>query len=213
MYSEAGIKDYYSILGITRNATPAEIKKAFRDKAKVYHPDVSELPDAHRIFIELGEAYEVLKDPESKENYDYIISGKAERAAGYNRSEREHEYRKAQQRAKSEAESYAGISLEELISEVIGFAIDAGRTVLVGRKDKPSVGIFDFIKMGFLGLVLTICIVISFTGIGTVPGFIIGVIVAKSLTKNGRFIGIVPFIICTLITDILVLALIISAIP
>lgn len=63
-------KDYYSTLGIKRDATPEEIKRAYRKKARQYHPDVSKEADAEERFKEVQEAYAVLKDPEKREAYD-----------------------------------------------------------------------------------------------------------------------------------------------
>lgn len=63
-------KDYYKILGIERNASEAEIKKAYREKAKSLHPDVNKAPDAEEKFKEVTEAYEILTDPKKKEMYD-----------------------------------------------------------------------------------------------------------------------------------------------
>jgi curved DNA-binding protein len=63
-------KDYYKILGVARDAGQDEIKRAYRKLARKYHPDVSKEPDAETRFKEVGEAYEVLKDPEKRKAYD-----------------------------------------------------------------------------------------------------------------------------------------------
>ena len=63
-------RDYYEIMGIKRDATQDEIKRAYRKLARKYHPDVSKESDAEARFKEVGEAYEVLKDPEKRAAYD-----------------------------------------------------------------------------------------------------------------------------------------------
>ena len=64
-------KDYYEILGVGRNATPEEIKKAYRALTRKYHPDLHPGDkDAEAKYKEINEAHEVLSDPQKKAQYD-----------------------------------------------------------------------------------------------------------------------------------------------
>jgi curved DNA-binding protein len=67
-------KDYYSILGVERNADADAIKKAYRKLARKYHPDVSKDPKGEEKFKEVAEAYETLKDAEKRNAYDQLGS-------------------------------------------------------------------------------------------------------------------------------------------
>jgi curved DNA-binding protein len=65
-------KDYYQIMGVARDASADDIKRAYRRLARKYHPDVSKEKDAEARFKEIGEAYEVLRDPEKRAAYDAL---------------------------------------------------------------------------------------------------------------------------------------------
>ena len=67
-------RDYYEVMGVARDATQDEVKRAYRKLARKYHPDVSKEGDAEERFKEVGEAYEVLKDAEKRAAYDQLGS-------------------------------------------------------------------------------------------------------------------------------------------
>jgi len=68
-------KDYYKILGVARDASADDVKRAYRKLARKYHPDVSKESDAEARFKEINEANEVLKDPQKRAEYDALGSG------------------------------------------------------------------------------------------------------------------------------------------
>ena len=67
-----GYRDYYEILGVSRDADEEEIRRTYRRLARQYHPDVNREPGAEDRFKEISEAYEVLRDPEKRERYDRL---------------------------------------------------------------------------------------------------------------------------------------------
>jgi curved DNA-binding protein len=76
-------KDYYAILGVSKESSQEDIQRAYRKLARQYHPDVNKEPGAEDTFKDIGEAYEVLKDPEKRAKYDrYGSAWKAAQQSG-----------------------------------------------------------------------------------------------------------------------------------
>lgn len=75
-------KDYYEVLGVAKNATETEIKKAYRKLALQYHPDRNKTKEAEGKFKEVTKAYEVLSDPQKKQTYDQLGHQAFEQGAG-----------------------------------------------------------------------------------------------------------------------------------
>ncbi len=65
-------QDYYDTLGISRDASQEQVHAAYRKLARKYHPDINKSPDAEERFKRIGEAYEVLRDPEKRRRYDAL---------------------------------------------------------------------------------------------------------------------------------------------
>jgi molecular chaperone DnaJ len=76
-------RDYYEVLGVPKEATEEEIKKAFRSLAFKYHPDRNKEPDAEGKFKEINEAHEVLSDPQKRAAYDHFGSGRGAFGQGF----------------------------------------------------------------------------------------------------------------------------------
>ncbi|MBN1192378.1 MAG: J domain-containing protein [Coriobacteriia bacterium] len=77
--------DYYEVLGVSREASAEEIKKAFRKKARETHPDVNDGHEAEESFKRINEAYEVLSDSEKRARYDRFGTADSRAAGGYGR--------------------------------------------------------------------------------------------------------------------------------
>jgi len=112
----AGKKDYYEILGVKRNATEEEIKKAYRKLALQYHPDRNKSKDAEEKFKTISEAYAVLSDKQKRAQYDQFG------AAGF-------------QQRYSQEDIFRGFDLGDLFKD-LGFGSSDFFTTIFGRGNK-----------------------------------------------------------------------------
>ena len=102
------MKDYYKILGVSRDVTQAELKKRFRKLAIKKHPDVNKSPDAHQEFIEIMEAYEILSNQILRNEVDSFDSTKKDEEESYQSENWEKYYSDIKDRSRH----YAYSSLE-----------------------------------------------------------------------------------------------------
>lgn len=220
------MKNYYKILNVSNDANSAEIKKAYKELVKIWHPDVCSKPNAHEMFVEISEAYEILSDEQSRAEYDMLLNNSYannQRNEKYNRNQysdiygksrqytnqqysydyeksKEH-FKRAQAEARSKAQQYANISLEEILNKLGEIVYETAKFIAVGgEREKLSIG--EFITLGFCGIFLIIATVLLFTGFGIIPGIIIIKYALMGLFRGGRFsgefIGVTPLIVSTL---------------
>lgn len=108
------MKDYFEILKISRDATVDEIKSAYRQLAKKYHPDLNKSPDAQEMFIEITEAYEVLTNPDLHPRYRHertVMDEETLKAA----------WEKARRDAYESAQRFARMKYEKFVQEQEAF--------------------------------------------------------------------------------------------
>lgn len=78
------MKDHYDVLGISSSATQEEIKKAYREKVRFWHPDRNKSEEAHERIVEINRAYEVLSNPEERRYYDFYRAGASHNSSEHN---------------------------------------------------------------------------------------------------------------------------------
>ncbi|MCS7165874.1 MAG: DnaJ domain-containing protein [Candidatus Calescibacterium sp.] len=113
------MKDYYSILGVSRNATEKELKEAYRRLVRKYHPDLnpSNREESEKIFREINEAYEVLSDPEKRKLYDKYGENWKNM---YEAMKKGYDPEKFYQQGYTTYQSKASKDLEEILQEIFG---------------------------------------------------------------------------------------------
>ncbi|KTC84854.1 DnaJ C-terminal domain-containing protein [Legionella brunensis] len=122
-------KDYYQIMGLERNASAEEIKRVYRKLARKYHPDVSKEANAEAKFKELGEAYEVLKDPEKRAKYDQYGKYWKEQGQGYNTQDRQQHSYHANQEEMAGFEDFLNSIFKERFHQEHTSFYDQGRDI------------------------------------------------------------------------------------
>ncbi len=109
------MKDYYKILGLTKNCDNKEIKIAYRKKAIFWHPDKNSSLEANDRFIEVKEAYEILSDFQKRKTYDNLFQNTEQKTKN---QEKEHEFYKWTEEAVKEAKSDLNLPIQKFIKKV-----------------------------------------------------------------------------------------------
>jgi hypothetical protein len=187
------MKNYYSILGVPQTASQQDIKKAYHDLAKLYHPDINKDNNAHEKFVDIGEAYEILYNPTSRKEYDELL-----RSSYYSTN-----FSAQQAKARQQATEYANMNLTDLLNDILNFTFATTKTIVRGQEGL-MLGPDDYIILGLKGTALLVCIFLFFTGIGTIPGLAISWLIVRSLFKDHKFVGIGPLLISTLATVLVI---------
>jgi curved DNA-binding protein len=186
------LKNYYRILGIEQIATKLEIRKAFRKSALAAHPDKNSNSNAHEIFIEINEAYEILSDEQARKEYDVkLILNQNNEAERERERQREQESKPEKEPeevfennfsskySKEYAEKYSSMRYEDferILDEMVdvgekikkGSQVGCGFIVMVGCGLLTLLAIFNIANSGSAGISI---IVIIIFGLLTLLGF------------------------------------------
>ncbi len=216
------IKDYYFILGVAENASYDEIKLKYRELVKRWHPDNCKELNAHDKFVEIAEAYEILKSTETrilydreraeyrnKQNSSYGGYGKSSTYGGHKNTDNDTEWEqflKRQKEANQQAEYYANQSVEEVLA-YLKDRILYGQSALRG-----NLGFRVRSLIGFRALFYIVAIIVSAATLVGAPVAIHCFFALKhSLTYKGYYIGVVT-LLCSALLALVELILILFVI-
>lgn len=162
-------KNYYKILGISPSVNISEIKKAYRKLALRYHPDKNKAPNAQQKFVEITEAYEVLKDETQRKIYDQIFNRQFTTNQTSNNNSREKQTQWSEF-GKRKAGEYSEMEFDLFTKRVFGeikvvaknslsiglilfciFGVIAGFAIM---SLSPLIGVFTILLWGSLGYLL-----------------------------------------------------------
>ncbi len=140
------MKNYYKILSVSPSASISDIKKAYRALALQFHPDKNKQSNAAFKFIEITEAYEVLRDPEKRKQYDIIYENyfRREKVIIPDTGEFENEKSQWQQYGKSKAKEYSAVDFDEFLKR-------AFLEIKIGTGYLPSLITILFFAFGIIG--------------------------------------------------------------
>jgi len=110
------MKDYYDILGVSSDVDPEAVKKAFREKVAVLHPEKNKADNAKETFTDLIEAYEILSKPEKREAYDALMHAREVRTQFAVEPELQAEFETYEKDAKKTSEKYKDYSWGEFLA-------------------------------------------------------------------------------------------------
>ncbi|MCW3788790.1 J domain-containing protein [Plebeiibacterium sediminum] len=201
--------NYYHILGVTPNATLDQIKKAYRKKAMVLHPDINKADDAHEQFILLNEAYEyLLKTQGTHTNHYKRAQQQAQRQAEYQKEWEQKEREQARERAKAYAqmkyEAYLNSDIYKT-TEALNLILDLFGLVFL-LLFVFGIPVFTFLEHGIIGLAISAIIILPTAPIWfrlLIRFFVIlnfkGIVDFKHSTIRSKMMKIMLFLILNII--------------
>ncbi len=168
MSTGAEVQTYYALLGVSESASFAEIRDAFRTLLRRWHPDVSRDPRAHEMTVKLNEAWEVLKNPASRAEYDQFLKQSREASNSHFESTWSDSWTRSQ--AATAAEARAQQDLDDLLADLSRVAVAAAK---VGAEAVGCIiGFYWRQILGFAGFIAVLIILgVILAAISSVTGW------------------------------------------